>query len=74
MSNFYCHPGRAGGSLAYAREKKPKLTDSERYKRFLDVAERVGASDKQEDLDMIIKRVASNKVRNPSRRTEPDRD
>jgi hypothetical protein len=56
------------------REKKPKLTDSERYKRFLDVAERVGASDKQEDLDMIIKRVASNKVRNPSRRTEPDRD
>ena len=31
--------------------RSPKLTDAERYKRFLDMAKKVEASDKKEDFD-----------------------
>ena len=37
---------------------KPKLTDSERYKRFLDAAKAVGASDDPEDFDRAFMAVA----------------
>lgn len=31
--------------------KKPKLTDAERHKRFVETAKKVGASEKSEDFD-----------------------
>ena len=34
--------------------KKPKLTDAERHKRFVDTARKVDASEKQEDFDMAV--------------------
>jgi hypothetical protein len=36
---------------------KPKLTDAERYKRFLDAAKAVGASDDAKDFDRAFRRV-----------------
>lgn len=38
---------------------KPKLTDTDRHKRFVEMAREVGASDKPEDFDKAFKRVAS---------------
>jgi hypothetical protein len=40
---------------------KPKLTDAERHKRFLDTAREVGASDDPKDFDKAFMRVASTK-------------
>jgi len=37
---------------------KPKLTDAERHKRFLEEARRAEASDDPEDFDEALKRVA----------------
>lgn len=37
---------------------KPKLTDAERHKRFVDMAKEVGASEKPEDFDEAFKVVA----------------
>jgi hypothetical protein len=37
--------------------KPPKLTDAERYKRFLDAAKEVGASDDSKDFDKAFRRV-----------------
>jgi hypothetical protein len=34
--------------------KKPKLTDTERYRRFLDVAKKVEASDRPEDFNNAL--------------------
>jgi hypothetical protein len=42
------------------KPKKPKLTDAERYKRFLDVAKKVAASDSGADLEKAITRIARN--------------
>jgi len=36
---------------------KPKLTDAARYQRFLDTAEKAGASDRPEDLDTALRLV-----------------
>jgi hypothetical protein len=33
------------------REPKPKLTDAERHRRFVDMARQVEASERQEDFD-----------------------
>ena len=41
------------------KEKKPKLTDAERHKRFVETAKKVEASDKPEDFDEAFKKVAS---------------
>jgi hypothetical protein len=38
---------------------KPKLTDAERHKRFVEMAREVGASDKSDDFDKAFKRVTS---------------
>jgi len=44
------------------REKrKPKLTDAERHKRFLDMAREVGASDDPKDFEAAFKKVAISK-------------
>jgi hypothetical protein len=45
--------------MPHTKEKKPKLTDAERYKRFLDIAKKVEASEEARDLDAAIIRVAS---------------
>jgi hypothetical protein len=36
---------------------KPKLTDAERHKRFVEMAREVEASDKAEDFDKAFKKV-----------------
>ncbi len=38
-------------------ERKPKLTDEERHKRFVDMAREVGASDDPKDFDKAFKKV-----------------
>lgn len=43
-------------------EKKPKLTDAERHKRFLDMAREVEASDSPKAFDKAFKSVASRKL------------
>lgn len=41
--------------------RSPKLTGAERYKRFLDMAKKVEASDKKEDFDRALAAVATPK-------------
>ncbi len=47
------------------KERKPKLTDAERYKRFLDAAKEVGASDDPKDFDRAFKTVVRNGLKRP---------
>jgi hypothetical protein len=47
---------------------KPKLTDAERHKRFLEEARRAEASDAPEDFDEALKKVAIHKETKPIRR------
>jgi len=42
--------------------KKPKLTDTERHARFLDVAKKVEASEKPEDFDLAFEKVVKPKT------------
>lgn len=42
--------------------KKPKLTDAERHKRFLDMAREVEASDSPKAFDKAFKSVASREL------------
>jgi hypothetical protein len=42
-------------------ERKPKLTDAERFKRFVDTAREVGASDDPKDFDKAFDKVVSPK-------------
>jgi len=39
------------------KPQKPKLTDAERYKRFLDAAKEVGASDDPKDFERAFTKV-----------------
>jgi hypothetical protein len=41
------------------RSPKPKLTDAERHKRFVETAEKVEASDKDADFDQAFTKVVS---------------
>jgi len=43
--------------MARKPEKKPKLTDAERFKRFHDMAREVGASDDPKDFDKAFDKV-----------------
>jgi len=52
-------------------KKNPKLTDAERYKRFLDIAKKTEASDRKDDLDKAIKNITR---RHPKRTTKPTFD
>jgi hypothetical protein len=45
------------------REKKPKLTDAERLKRFRDMAREVEASDDPKDFDKAFDKVVPPKDR-----------
>jgi hypothetical protein len=40
---------------------KPKLTDAERHKRFVEMAKQVGASDDPKDFEKAFKKVSSAK-------------
>jgi hypothetical protein len=40
---------------------KPKLTDAERHKRFVEMAKQVGASDDTKDFEKAFKRVTAGK-------------
>lgn len=54
------------------RPAKPKLTDAERYKQFLDAAKAAGASDNPEDFDRAFAKVVKPntvKTGNPSSRS-----
>jgi hypothetical protein len=46
---------------------KPKLTDAERHKRFIEVAGKVEASDDPEVFDRALKEVASKERPNPKK-------
>lgn len=39
-------------------KNKPKLTDTERHARFVDMAHKVGASDDPKDFDKAFKKIA----------------
>lgn len=45
------------------KPEKPKLTDKERHKRFLETAEKVQASEKAEEFDKAFIEVAVPKKR-----------
>ena len=51
-----------------AAKRKPKLTDAERHKRFVEMARKIGASEDSKDFDRAFKRVV------PSRKTRPKKD
>jgi hypothetical protein len=53
------------------RVDKPKLTDAERYERFLDAAKAVGASDDPADFDRAFSKVV--KPKPSSSRTKAER-
>jgi len=50
------------------KPRKPKLTDAERHKRFLETAREVGASDDPKDFDRAFGKVTSSKKLTPSNR------
>jgi hypothetical protein len=43
--------------------RKPKLTDAERHRRFLEIAAKVGASDSASDFDSAFEKVVGNNRR-----------
>jgi hypothetical protein len=47
-------------------ERKPKLTDAERHKRFLEMAREVKASDDPKDFDEAFKKIVPS-TRQPGR-------
>lgn len=48
-------------------QSKPKLTDAERHKRFVEMAREVGASDDPKDFESAFKKVTSSKSRAKSK-------
>lgn len=50
------------------KRPKPKLTDAERHKRFLEMARQVGASDDPKDFEKAFKKVTAGKETKPIRR------
>jgi hypothetical protein len=55
-------PQRKAGKTRMA---KPKLTDAERHKRFVEMAKQVGASDDPKDFEKAFKKLV------PAKRGEP---
>jgi hypothetical protein len=45
--------------MASKSVRKPKLTDAERHKRFVDMAREVGASDNPKDFEKAFKKVVA---------------
>jgi hypothetical protein len=44
-------------------KRKPKLTDAERHKRFVDMAREVEASNDPKDFDRVFERVAAPRLK-----------
>lgn len=44
---------------------KPKLTDADRHKRFVEMAKEIGASDDQNEFEKAFKKVAKRKEPKP---------
>ena len=44
--------------MTKSKQDKPKLTDAERHKRFVEMAKEVGASEKPADFDKAFKKVS----------------
>jgi hypothetical protein len=51
--------------------RKPKLTDAERHKRFIEMAKEVGASDDPKDFERAFEKVVANATPKPERRSKP---
>jgi hypothetical protein len=51
------------------KPKKPKLTDAERHRRFVEMARKVEASEEPKDFDRAFKRVAMPKRKTITRST-----
>jgi hypothetical protein len=49
--------------IKQATVNKPKLTDAERHKRFVETAKKVGASENSEDFDRAFDKVVKRSVR-----------
>lgn len=56
------------GCMARKSSSKPKLTDAERHKRFLDMAREVEASENPKDFDLAFKKVVERKTTKSIRR------
>ncbi len=50
--------------------RKPKFTDAERHKRFVDMAREVEASDKADDFEKAFKKVTAMRSKESRRQTE----
>ena len=50
-----------------ASQPKPRLTDAERHKRFVEMARKVEASEDPKDFDRAFKKVVSAKALAPKR-------
>ena len=63
MRRRYLSVWNARGHMTERKKKptKPKLTDAERSKRFLDTAKKVGASKDPKDFTAALKRVVKPK-------------
>lgn len=55
------------------RQSRPKLTDAERYRRFLDMAEKAQASESKMDLDTAILKAAHQPTLRPNHLDETAR-
>jgi hypothetical protein len=54
------------------KAEKPKLTDADRHKRFVDMAREVQASDNPKDFDGAFKKVTTPKAKSrPKRSARP---
>jgi hypothetical protein len=49
------------GFMTSKSAKKPKLTDAERHKRFVEMARQVGASDSPKAFDKAFRKVVTSK-------------
>lgn len=59
--------------MARKSEAKPKLTDAERHKRFVEVARKVEASDDPKDFEEALKKVVIPKPSHPDRAVRPQK-
>lgn len=52
--------------MAGKSTSKPKLTDAERHRRFVEMAKQVGASDDPKDFEKAFKKVISMPKKKPA--------
>jgi hypothetical protein len=52
--------------------KRPKLTDAERYERFLEAAKEVGASESYEDFERVFNKVVAKRKITKATKSRPE--